>query len=147
MRTARSGGQVTIERLGAWVIKCNPRMTPIAPMLAAGEARPQWCVADNYRTRLMRPGQRALFWVSGQPDRGIWGAGHIDGEVWSDGGGRLHVPVRIPILAQPITAADLAAVPGLAAMEAFRAPQQSNPSWVSDTELALIDRLLSPHAT
>ncbi|WP_304107345.1 EVE domain-containing protein [Mycolicibacterium bacteremicum] len=141
MRADRSGGQVTIERLGAWVIKCNPAKTSIAPMLAAGATTPHWCVADNYRTRLMRPGQRALFWVSGRPDRGIWGAGHLDGEVWSDGA-RLHVPVRIPLLAQPITAAELAAIPGLAGIETLRAPQQSNPSWVSDIELAFIDRLL-----
>ncbi len=33
-------------------------------------------------------------------------------------------------------------VAGLQSMEVFRSPQQANPSWVSVTELALIDPLL-----
>ena len=38
---------VTVETLGAWVIKCNPRRTPVDPMRAAGETKPIWCVADG----------------------------------------------------------------------------------------------------
>ena len=132
---------VTAEELGAWVIKCNPRKTAVEPMRAAGQAKASWCVADNYRSRLIRAGQRVLFWVSGHPQRGIWGAGRIDGAVTTDDG-TLHVPVRIPLFAEPVTAAELGAVPGLRAMEVFRAPQQSNPSWVSAAEWALIEPLL-----
>lgn len=133
---------MTLETLGAWVIKCNPRMTPVEPMCAAGVARPSWCVADNYRSRLMRPGQRVLFWVSAHPQRGVWGAGHLVGPVFDDDDGRLHVPVDIPLLDEPLTAVELAAVPGLQSMEVFRSPQQANPSWVSGVELALIEELL-----
>jgi len=132
---------VTAETLGAWVIKCNPRKTPVGPMCAAGEAKAWWCVADNYRSRLIRRGHRVLFWVSAHPRRGIWGAGRIDGDLTTDDG-TLHVPVRIPLFAEPVTAAELGAVPGLRAMEVFRAPQQSNPSWVSAAEWALIEPLL-----
>ena len=134
---------VTAEVLGAWVIKCNPRKTAVEPMLAAGAAKASWCVADNYRSRLIRPGQRVLFWVSAHPRRGIWGAGRIDGDLTTDDDA-LHVPVRIPLFAEPVTAAELNAVPGLRAMEVFRAPQHSNPSWVSTTEWALIEPLLPP---
>lgn len=132
---------VTPETLGAWVIKCNPRMTPLEPMLAAHEAKPTWCVADNYRTQLMLPGQRVLFWVSAHPRRGIWGAGLVTGDVvvLDDG---LHVPVCIPLFDEPVTAAQLSEVPGLRSMETFRSPQQANPSWVSVAELRLIDALL-----
>ena len=132
---------VTLDVLGAWVIKCNPGKTPLEPMRAAGMAKPSWCVADNYRSRLMRPGQRILFWVSAHPRRGVWGAGRITGEPTSDGS-RLHVSVHIPLFADPVPAADLLAVDELRSMEVFRAPQQSNPSWVSRTELSLIDPLL-----
>jgi hypothetical protein len=132
---------VTLETLGAWVIKCNPAKTPLEPMRAAGAAKPSWCVAANYRSRLMRPGQRVLFWVSAHPRRGLWGAGRLVGLV-SDEGGRLHVPVHIPLLADPLTAAELSAVPVLRSMEVFRSPQQANPSWVTVAELALIDELL-----
>lgn len=133
---------ITLDALGAWVIKCNPARTPLEPMLAAGETKPSWCVADNYRSRLLRPGQRVLFWVSAHPRRGIWGSGHVTGEPARGDDGRLHVPVRIPLFPDPVPAAELTAVPGLAAMEVFRSPQQANPSWVSCAEWALLHPLL-----
>ncbi|WNG87547.1 hypothetical protein C6A87_028105 [Mycobacterium sp. ITM-2016-00317] len=132
---------VTPETLGAWLIKCNPHTTGVDPMVAAGRAKPHWCVADNYRSQLIRPGHRVLFWVSAHPRRGIWGAGRITGRP-ADDGGRLHVPVDIPLFAEPVTAAQLSAVAGLGSMEVFRSPQQANPSWVSKAELALLDTLL-----
>jgi hypothetical protein len=110
-------------------------------MRAAGEAKPYWCVADNYRARLIRPGQRVLFWVSAHPRKGFWGAGRVTGSL-TIGDGRLHVPVRIPLFAEPVTASQLRLLPDLRSMEVFRSPQQSNPSWVSRTELALIEPLL-----
>jgi hypothetical protein len=132
---------VTLESLGAWVIKCNPRITPIAPMRAAGEAKPFWCLANNYRSRLIQPEHRVLFWVSAHPDRGLWGAGRVIGNV-SGENGQLQVPVHIRLFAEPVRASQLMSVPKLRAMEVFRSPQQSNPSWVSTAELALIDPLL-----
>lgn len=138
MAPARS---VTAEALGAWVIKCNPRKTAVEPMRAAGAAKASWCVADNYRSRLIRPGHRVLFWVSAHPRRGIWGAGRIAGDLTTDDG-TLQVSVRIPLFAEPITAAQLGAVPGLRDMEVFRAPQQSNPSWLTAAEWAQIEPLL-----
>ena len=132
---------VTLETLGAWVIKCNPRRTSVDPFLAAGEVKQSWCVADNYRGRLIRPGHRVLLWVSAHIHRGIWGAGRITGGL-SIHGGQGHVQVHIPLLVDPLTAAELSAVRGLLSMEVFRSPQQANPSWVSDSELALIDPLM-----
>jgi EVE domain len=132
---------VTIEALGAWVIKCNPHRTSVDSMRAAGETKPHWCVADNYRSRLIRPGQRVLFWVSAHPQRGFWGAGRITGNVTLEDD-QLHVPVHIPLFAEPLTAAQLFSTAGLRSMEVFRSPQQSNPSWVSTAELTLIEPLL-----
>jgi hypothetical protein len=83
-----------------------------------------------------------LFWVSGHPQRGIWGSGRIIGGP-SASDGQLHVPVRIPLFAEPLTAAELSAIPGLRSMEVFRSPQQANPSWVSELELALLEPLLA----
>lgn len=132
---------VTLETLGAWVIKCNPHRTDVEPMQATGEAKPSWCVADNYRSQLIRPGQRVLFWVSAHPRRGFWGAGLITGDVTMEDG-QLHVPVHIPLFTEPLTAAELQTSAGLRSLEVFRSPQQSNPSWVSAAELALVERLL-----
>lgn len=132
---------VTPETLGAWVIKCNPRRTPVDAMRAAGRARPHWCVAANYRTRLMRADQRVLLWVTTHRDRGIWGCGRLLGDPVAEDG-RWHVPVDIPLLRRPVPAAELSRLPGLRSMEVFRAPQQANPSWVNREEWALIDAVL-----
>jgi hypothetical protein len=132
---------VTEHTLGAWVIKCNPRLTALEPMVAAGRAKPSWCIAGNYRSRLIEPGQRVLFWVSGHPRRGIWGAGRITGRPYAEDDG-LHVATEIGLFDDPVTAKELATVAGLRTMEVFRSPQQANPSWVSRTELELLDRLL-----
>jgi len=132
---------VTVETLGAWVIKCNPRRTPVDPMRAAGETKPIWCVADNYRSRLIRPGHRVLFWVTAHSRRGIWGAGRVTGEV-TEHDGALQVRVHIPLFAEPVTAAELLPIDGLRSMEVFRSPQQANPSWVSREEMAVLAPLL-----
>jgi EVE domain len=128
---------VTAEALGAWVIKCNPRKTPVDPMRAAGETKPIWCVADNYRSRLVRPGHCVLFWVTTHPQRGIWGAGRVTGEVTRKDGS-LQVRVHIPLFGAPVTAAELLSIDGLGSMEVFRSPQQANPSWVSREEMAVL---------
>ena len=133
---------MTPETLGAWVIKCNARVTAVDPMLTAGTANSRWCIADNYRSQLIRPGQRVLLWVSAHPQRGFWGAGQITGRP-SAGDGRLSVPVHVPLFTEPLTAPELSAVDGLRAMEVFRSPQQANPSWVSRTELTVLDPLLA----
>jgi hypothetical protein len=132
---------VTAETIGAWVIKCNPHKTPLDAMLAAGMAKSTWCIADNYRSQLIRPGDRVLFWVSAHRRRGIWGAGRTTSGAFEDDG-RLHVAVDVALFAAPLTAADLSTLAGLRSMEVFRSPQQANPSWVNVTELALLEPLL-----
>ncbi|STZ46299.1 Uncharacterised protein [Mycolicibacterium gilvum] len=134
---------VTPETLGAWVIKCNPSRTPVEAMRRSGLAKARWCIAGNYRSRLIRPGQRVLLWVSAHPLWGFWGAGRITGRPATDAG-QLSVPVHIPLFAEPLTAAELARSTALRSMEVFRSPQQSNPSWVSTAELAVLGPLL-PH--
>ncbi|WP_395307661.1 EVE domain-containing protein [Mycobacterium sp. AMU20-3851] len=110
-------------------------------MRAAGVANPAWCVADNYRARLMQPGHRVLFWVTGPALRGIWGVGRVVGALSNDNG-QLKIPVHIPLFHGPVTAKDLGLIPGLRSMEVFRSPQQANPSWVTAPEWALIEPLL-----
>ena len=134
-------GTVTVETLGAWVIKCNPAKTDLGPMVSAGRAKSEWCVADNYRSRLMAPGQRVLFWVSAHPRRGIWGAGRITAAPVHDGA-TLHVGTDISMFEEPVTAVQLREVSGLETMEVFRSPQQANPSWVTAQEWAVLEALL-----
>lgn len=132
---------MTEQTLGAWVIKCNPRLTALDPMVAAGRAKTSWCIADNYRSRLIDTGQRVLFWVSAHPRRGIWGAGRITGRPYAGDDG-LRVATEIGLFDDPVTAEELATVAGLRTMEVFRSPQQANPSWVSRSELEVLESLL-----
>ncbi|MDJ0395050.1 hypothetical protein QMK17_17130 [Rhodococcus sp. G-MC3] len=119
---------ITLDTLGAWVIKCNPHTTDLAPMVTAGRANEWWCVAENYRSRLMAPEQPVLFWVSSHRLRGLWGAGRLTGVAVP--GPRWKVPTDITLFDEPILAARLSAIAELHALEVFRSPQQSNPSWI-----------------
>ncbi len=135
--TARA---ITNQTLGAWVIKCNPHKTDLAPMVEAGRAHEHWCVADNYRTRLMAPGQPVLFWVSSHPRRGIWGAGRLTGTPVP--GPQWKVSTNITLFDEPILASDIQSVEELSMLEVFRSPQQSNPSWIDATAWAAIRPML-----
>jgi hypothetical protein len=132
---------VTRQNLGAWVTKCNPRSTPVEPFVTAGRTKSNWCVAANYRSQLIRSGDRVLFWVSAHPRRGIWGAGWVTSPMWVLDG-RAHVTVAIPLFDEPLVAIRLGRLPELRSLEVLRAPQQANPSWVSTAELASLEPLL-----
>ena len=97
-------------------------------MVQAGRAHEHWCVADNYRTRLMAPGHPVLFWVSSHPRRGIWGAGRLTGTPVP--GPQWKISTNIALFDEPILASDIRSVASLSNLEVFRSPQQSNPSWL-----------------
>ena len=137
--TARA---ITDQTLGAWVIKCNPHKTDLASMVEAGRTHERWCVANNYRTRLMAPGQPVLFWVSSHLRRGIWGAGTLTGTAVP--GPQWKVSTNIPLFDEPILASDIQSIEELSMLEVFRSPQQSNPSWVDSSAWAIVRTLLPP---
>jgi len=153
---------ITRQQLGAWLLKANPALWDLRGFLDSGEGRlTSWAVQRNYRSDLMAPGDRALFWVSGSGRdglfRGIWGAGHISAEAedwvdaergfWLDEGGRQavrrRVQVDITFLAEPVPATDLVAH-GIIDLEVQRQPFMGNPSWVSHPELERLNELLPP---
>jgi hypothetical protein len=136
---------VTEASLGAWLIKCDPIANPDLFDPAGDEpARvTSRCVVRGYRSDLMKPGDRAVLWVSGDgrtKARGIWGTGHVTGRTHETADG-LAVPVDIPLLTTPLTDAALRAE-GVDDLEVQRMPAGSNPSWVSKEQLARLDRLL-----
>lgn len=162
MGERREVRSVTEDTLGAWLLKADP--TGRWDLLAAIEAGlalvTGWCVVDNYRSALMRPGDRVLFWVSGHGrvlERGIWGLGHVTGSVedvdreqtddgfWRSEADRraatTSIPVHIPLLREPVSAAELRAA-GITDLEVQRVPQGSNPSWVSRPQLAWLEPFL-----
>jgi hypothetical protein len=136
---------VTEATLGSWLIKCDPRANPdLFVTVGDGVARvTSRCVVRGYRADLMKAGDLVVLWVSGDGRamaRGIWGVGHVTGPV-EETATEVFVPVDIPLVAAPLTDADLRAA-GVDDLEVQRMPAGSNPSWVSKEQLARIEPLL-----
>lgn len=148
------------DDLGAWLLKANPAVWDLRGFLDAGERRlTSWAVRPGYRSALMRPDDRVVFWVSGDGrsgfERGIWGLGAVlapaepwhDAEpgFWTDEGSRhgvrARVEVDVALLEEPVTAASLRAV-GVTDLEVQRQPFAANPSFVSVAQLARLLELL-----
>ena len=169
--TSASGGP-TPETLGAWVLKCNPQVWDLAGFLAAGErVIDEWTVQEGRRADRIEHGQRVLLWVTGSVDgplpRGLWGSGWttgtvqplaaigraedevVDGDVvdfWLDLDARdrmrFAAPLELQVWDTPVTEAQVIEVLGPEALEVVRARQMSNPSWISASDLALLEPLL-----
>jgi len=163
---------VTEESLGAWVMKCNPEVWDVAGFIAdGGQVIDDWTVVQNYRSDMIRYGQRVLLWVtgsvSGPVPRGFWGSGWITGDVqglidiaedpgsaidtadfdyWLDREARdrmrFAAPMNLRLWYRPVTETELLTIPGLDQLEVIRMRQASNPSWVSTEQLALLEPLL-----
>ena len=150
---------VTRENLGAWVLRCNPKTWDVAAFVDEGcRSITGWSVTSGYRSELMAPGDRALFWVMGTDKaytRGIWGIGTVTGYAkpieeltdgyWLDQNARraadLGIDVSIPLYADPLTNEQLVTA-GIADLEVQRQRQGRNPSWVSKDQWALLEAVL-----
>jgi hypothetical protein len=135
--------RLTLETFGAWLLKCNPKVTDLPSLMEHGVAT--WCVQKNYRTALCDAGQPALLWVSGStgatPTPGIWAGGRLTGPAtWR--GAKYVVPLRLTFLEAPVSRTELAAHPALGSLEVLNQPQMSNPSYLTATEYANLRELL-----
>jgi len=160
-----TGRAVTDDTFGAWLVKCNPDNRPV-PHGAVDDGLgdiTRWCVTRGYRADMMQAGQRIVLWVSGngkRMQRGIWGAGHVTGEVredipddhladqiayWLHHDARravaLFVPVDLPLWDEPLPAAEILAA-GIDDLEVQRMPAGSNPSWVSADQVRGLSTLM-----
>ncbi len=161
--------KVSLENLGAWVFKCNPKDFDIAAWIAEGnDWVTSWTTADNYRSEfLLAVGQPAILWVSG-PTKGakvlpgIWGIGFVTGSAYlvervtkaevkknryqiniekgQEAG--YEVPLDVEILSKPLDRKILKQDPILKNAEVFRQPQGSNPSFLTKEEYAALRRLI-----
>ena len=145
-----NGYLVTVKvidaNFGAWVLRCNPLLSDPAKLFRDGPVE-IWCVASNYRSRLMQCGQPVLLWVTGSRpalyDRGFWGAGHLTGPVFTGpAGGKLYSPMRMELFSAPVAASVVAAVKDLNDIEVLRQPQMSNPSFLTLEQLRCLEPLL-----
>lgn len=158
---------VTLDNLGAWVFKCNPKTWDILEWIKQGnELVDDWTIADNYRTEMLAAGQPAILWVSG-PTKGalvtpgIWGIGSVSGSArWSPRGSKAAaqkshykdlkkgqaatywVPLEVNLLPNPLDRKIIAGDSILKNAEVFKQPQGSNPSFLTKEEYRALGRLI-----
>lgn len=151
---------VTRTTLGSWLLRCDPHQWDLKRFQADGHPYlARWNVNHpSYRLELMQAGDPVVLWVTG--GGGISGVGHVTGPVDADeavpdpqdgqaywiadrstSGGKhrtLYVPVHLPFLPAPLTAAALGKIDGLDDLEVIRAAQTRNPSYLTTSEWALL---------
>lgn len=159
---------ITEADLGAWLIKCDPDSKFDLPRQIeelGTDVVTSWTVANNYRSRMMKPGDRVIFWVSGngrRMTRGIWGTGWVTGYVrdvvarplrpgedsyWHSEAERLAVTndvsldIRLFEDGEEVPSTDVADA-GITNLEVQLQPQMSNPSWVTRRQLTDMEGLL-----
>ena len=74
------------EAPALWICQGDPKQFDVLDWLHI-EAKETWAVRGTYAkhfTGNQMDGTRLLYWISGQ-ERGIYGVGHVEGEVYVDG--------------------------------------------------------------
>ena len=126
--------------LGAWLIKANPKASPVDEFLRTGfETVDTRCVQPTYRLGEVVPGQPVLLWVSGGDKRhpaGLYAQGHTTGLPQPAlEGSKLDLPVRLTPLDPPVLRAELREHPRLSQLEVLKVPAGSNPSYLTRDQL------------
>ncbi|WP_239118380.1 hypothetical protein [Paractinoplanes ferrugineus] len=133
---------MSLEDLGAWLLKANGETSDIAEVAGRREPVRRWCVRAGYRARLMAAGQPVVLWVSGDRRRvtpGVWAVGELGGPA-AVMDGKLRVPLELRWLTeeQRVHRDLVRSDEGLAALEVLRQPQAANPSFVSTEQMAVL---------
>ncbi|MFE0588518.1 hypothetical protein [Micromonospora echinospora] len=142
---------VTLDDLGAWLLKGNADTTDLTGRFAHDPRVRGWCVRPGYRARLMAAGQPVVLWASGSRGRlpyGVWGVGRLTGPAVPHDEGPWTVPLDLTVLAPEhrVRREPLRADARLAAAEVFRQPQGANPSYLTVAQYAALRDHLPPLA-
>ncbi len=157
--------EVTREKLGAWLLKCNPVNWDVEKFLADGHGVVHsWVVQDNYRSASMAKGDPVVVWVTGDGHHaGILGVGQVTGHVglrppgydyeedyWAPSQGPpakalLWVPTEIGLVPTSLSRHVVRAEPALRAAEVFAAPQLGNPNFLDIAQWAVLQWMLLRH--
>ncbi len=141
-------GAVTQATLGAWLLKANPAIYPIADWIRDRPDHPitGWSVRRNYRSSMMEAGQPVYLWVSGDGhdiEPGVWGFGRVTGPCetgtpdrrWLDqdeaSRADYFAHVEINFLASPVARSALKSDARFAQLEVLKVPAGSNPSFLT----------------
>ena len=157
--------RLTHAEVGAWVLKCNSvavwdyrtKMTNEGPSF--GTLFPaSWSLGRTYRNDLIEDGDLVMLMVSGGPDgsavheigvvKDNLVANVIDPDYLIDGSREDveedFVEYEAVRLARPISRATFRREPVLAQSELIRAPQMTNPTYLTHYELAVLIKYFRP---
>ena len=139
----------------AWAITQNEKLWTEFDAVADRSVIVEWSLGDNYRTKMMEPGDRTVFWITGR-NGGIARVGFVlqvratpKGR-WKDAVGRSHVSPLSGLFFLPtfpnrryIHRSALADDPKMAGCELLTvAAQRQAPLRIEPKEWKLIERLL-----
>ena len=143
---------ITLETLGAWLIKGSREATPIDELIRTDfSGVTGWCLRRTYRTDLVRSGQPVLWWLSGvdpMNPAGIYAQGLTTGsaepmdagDAWGDPAAQasrtLLMPVKLNSLDPPILRSELLHHPVLSEVEVIKMAAGSNPSFLTRDQVA-----------
>ena len=136
---------VSADTLGAWLIKANPKSSPVDEFVRTGFATVTTrCLQPTYRADEVAAGQAVLFWISGddkQHPAGLYAQGHTTGAAErAPEGAKLDMPVRLTHLEPAILRSELLEHPRLSQLEVLKVPAGSNPSFVTREQLEELRR-------
>ena len=130
--------RLTAGDVACWVLRTSTPPARLAPDWSAGQDRLLTrCVRPSYRLGLMAAGQPCLLWLSGRADPGVHALGSLAGNPVDRPDGPA-APVRLTLLAEPVSRAELVADPAFAGAEVVRMPAGSNPSWLTPGQFAAV---------
>ena len=76
--------------VAAWLFKANPEVWDIFGHIRRGAPLDAWRMTPSYRVALVRPGHRAVLWITGQRGSGhvpgVWAIGEVTGDPYEDVG-------------------------------------------------------------
>jgi EVE domain len=142
------------ETIAAWVVKASPDIFDVEAAIADGAVPfESWRLAPSYRVALVAVGDAVVLWVSG-PDAGILAAGTVTGRPYvTQGGTRYWVDVEEKAKLRPYLPVELVPIHKIGRRELMsdarfhdaevvRAPQMSNPSYLTQDELEVVRDLM-----
>ncbi len=132
---------VTVETLGAWLVKASPSGGALEDAVRRRfENLSTRCVRSSYRTALVEAGQPVLLWFSGGDSlhpSGLHATGRTTGPVVDGPDGpmmTLHLAPVTPIVPREALLGDRV----LGQLEVLRMPAGSNPSFLDRSQYAAL---------
>lgn len=156
--------QITHSDVGAWLLKGNPTRSwdywakRQAEKTAVGvRGKASWSLGHTYRNGLIEAGDKVLLFMTGDTQALVEIGVRDDKPLFDDEWDERYVidenerGKRKPMMSYdgvtlptPIARATIAAVPDLAQAEFLRAPQMTNPTYLTSAEVKALSSLIDP---